>query len=275
VIQASKTGELRIMRYKLTDHGWAAIRPMLPSKPRGAPRVNDRRVLNGIFVVLHRLPTWRSWLSDHGDKFALGVAIAINVSLGGLDRPVASQQLNVPQRATDLVDQPSSAGDERSAARMGGAAFQSKLAVRGRKPNHDTKRLHRTATLRPNHRASANRHKPPDSEGIPQLRMHGDLPSASIFRGMIPQFDGATYAAIRIEDHVPGQFCNLAGSEPGLGGQQHNDLVSGWMPGAFGVDKEIFYIVFGYRFRLLAGHILHRDQIVQLIIARPDDHTSG
>jgi len=33
------------MRYALTDHEWAAIRPMLPNKPRGVPRLNDRRVL--------------------------------------------------------------------------------------------------------------------------------------------------------------------------------------------------------------------------------------
>jgi transposase len=36
------------MRYELTDHEWTAIGPMLPNKPRGVPRVNDRRVLNGI-----------------------------------------------------------------------------------------------------------------------------------------------------------------------------------------------------------------------------------
>jgi transposase len=30
------------MRYELTDHEWAAIKPMLPNKPRGVPRVNDR-----------------------------------------------------------------------------------------------------------------------------------------------------------------------------------------------------------------------------------------
>jgi transposase len=40
------------MRYELTDFEWAAIRPFLPNKPRGVPRVNDRRVLNGIFWVL-------------------------------------------------------------------------------------------------------------------------------------------------------------------------------------------------------------------------------
>ena len=40
----------RIMRYELSDDEWTAIKPMLPNKPRGVRRVNDRRVLNGIFV---------------------------------------------------------------------------------------------------------------------------------------------------------------------------------------------------------------------------------
>jgi transposase len=51
VIQAPELGA-RIMRYELADYEWLAIKPMLPNKPRGVPRVNDRRVLNGIFWVL-------------------------------------------------------------------------------------------------------------------------------------------------------------------------------------------------------------------------------
>jgi hypothetical protein len=47
VIQAPKL-EPRIMRYELTDYEWKAIKPFLPNKPRGVPRVNDRRVLNGM-----------------------------------------------------------------------------------------------------------------------------------------------------------------------------------------------------------------------------------
>ena len=39
------------MQYELSDHGRAASKPMLPNKPRGVPRVNDRRVLNGDFWV--------------------------------------------------------------------------------------------------------------------------------------------------------------------------------------------------------------------------------
>ncbi|ANI80116.1 hypothetical protein EP837_03734 (plasmid) [Sphingobium sp. EP60837] len=35
-------------RYELTDKEWLIIEPVLPNKPRGVPRVDDRRVLNGI-----------------------------------------------------------------------------------------------------------------------------------------------------------------------------------------------------------------------------------
>jgi transposase len=34
------------------DCEWSVIMPMLPNKPRGVPRVNDRCVLNDIFWVL-------------------------------------------------------------------------------------------------------------------------------------------------------------------------------------------------------------------------------
>jgi hypothetical protein len=40
------------MRYALTDSEWDTIQPILPNKSRGIPRVDDRRVLNGIFWVL-------------------------------------------------------------------------------------------------------------------------------------------------------------------------------------------------------------------------------
>jgi transposase len=34
-------------------------KPMLPNKPRGVPRLNDRRVLNGIFWILRSGAPWR------------------------------------------------------------------------------------------------------------------------------------------------------------------------------------------------------------------------
>ena len=33
-------------RFDLTDGEWAMISPLLPNKPRGVARVDDRRVLN-------------------------------------------------------------------------------------------------------------------------------------------------------------------------------------------------------------------------------------
>ncbi|PDT55550.1 IS5/IS1182 family transposase, partial [Bradyrhizobium diazoefficiens] len=65
VIQALKPGP-RIMRYELTDFEWAAIRPFLPNKPRGVPRVNDRRVLNGIFWILRSGAPWRDLPESFG-----------------------------------------------------------------------------------------------------------------------------------------------------------------------------------------------------------------
>jgi transposase len=47
------------MRYELSDEEWNAIKLMLPNKPRGVPRANDRRVLNGIFWVLRSGAPWR------------------------------------------------------------------------------------------------------------------------------------------------------------------------------------------------------------------------
>jgi transposase len=54
------------MRYELTDYEWSVIRPMLPNKPRGVPRVNDRRVLNGIFWVLRSGAPWRDLPKSYG-----------------------------------------------------------------------------------------------------------------------------------------------------------------------------------------------------------------
>jgi len=55
-----------IMRYELTDFEWTAIRPFLPNKPRGVPRVNDRRVLNGIFWILRSGAPWRDLPESFG-----------------------------------------------------------------------------------------------------------------------------------------------------------------------------------------------------------------
>ena len=45
-------------RYDLTDAEWKIIGPLLPQKSRGVERVDDRRVLNGIFWRLRSGSPW-------------------------------------------------------------------------------------------------------------------------------------------------------------------------------------------------------------------------
>ena len=56
------------MRYELSDSEWATIKPFLPNKSRGVRRVNDRRVLNGIFWVLRSGAPWRDLPVCYGPR---------------------------------------------------------------------------------------------------------------------------------------------------------------------------------------------------------------
>ena len=53
-------------RYDLSEFEWRVIDPLLPNKPRGVPRVDDRRVLNGIFWVLRSGSPWRDLPERYG-----------------------------------------------------------------------------------------------------------------------------------------------------------------------------------------------------------------
>src|SRR5271166_5245961 len=86
------------------------------------------------------LGPWRPWPSNHRDQFTLSVAVAIDVPLGGLDRPVTGQQLDVPQAAACLVHDPGGTGDEGPSAGMGRAAFQANVLERPVEPHDDAER---------------------------------------------------------------------------------------------------------------------------------------
>jgi transposase len=60
--------EPSIVRYELSDSEWAIIEPFLPNKSRGVRRVNDRRVLNGIFWVLRSGAPWRHLPACYGPR---------------------------------------------------------------------------------------------------------------------------------------------------------------------------------------------------------------
>lgn len=58
--------EVGMARFDLTDVEWGLIQPLLPDKPRGVARVDDRRVLNGIFWVLRTGSPWRDLPERYG-----------------------------------------------------------------------------------------------------------------------------------------------------------------------------------------------------------------
>jgi len=49
-------------RYELTDFEWSIIELLLPNKPRGVPRVDNRKVLNGIYWLLRTRSPWADTL---------------------------------------------------------------------------------------------------------------------------------------------------------------------------------------------------------------------
>ena len=53
-------------RYDLSEAAWRLIEPLLPDKPRGVARVDDRRVINGIFYVLRTGSPWRDLPERYG-----------------------------------------------------------------------------------------------------------------------------------------------------------------------------------------------------------------
>ena len=53
-------------RFDLSDREWAMIAPLLPNKPRGVARVDDRHVVNGIFYILRTGSPWRDLPERYG-----------------------------------------------------------------------------------------------------------------------------------------------------------------------------------------------------------------
>jgi len=64
----SVSGEAKLVtaQFDLSDFEWLVIEPLLPTKVRGVKRVDDRRVLNGIFWRLRTGAPWADIPSCYG-----------------------------------------------------------------------------------------------------------------------------------------------------------------------------------------------------------------
>ena len=56
------------MRFDLTDEEWSLIERHLPQGGRGPQRVDDRRILNGIFYILRTGAPWRDLPERYGPR---------------------------------------------------------------------------------------------------------------------------------------------------------------------------------------------------------------
>ena len=55
-------------RHDLSDREWEIIAPLLPNKPREVARVDDRRVIDGIFFILRTGAPWCDLPERYGPR---------------------------------------------------------------------------------------------------------------------------------------------------------------------------------------------------------------
>ena len=60
------SGRDEMARSDMSDVEWEFIKAVLPNNTRGVKRVDDRRVINGIFYVLRTGIPWRDLPSEYG-----------------------------------------------------------------------------------------------------------------------------------------------------------------------------------------------------------------
>lgn len=85
----------------LSDAQFSRLQPLLPNKPRGVPRVDDRRVISGIIHVIRHGLMWRDAPSVYGPHKTLYNRFVRWSEIGVFDRIFAA--LAARSAATDTV----------------------------------------------------------------------------------------------------------------------------------------------------------------------------
>ncbi len=87
--------------YWLSDEQFARLQPLLPNKPRGVPRVDDRRVISGIIHVIRNGLMWRDAPERYGPHKTLYNRFVRWSALGVFNR--IFEELASESDATDTV----------------------------------------------------------------------------------------------------------------------------------------------------------------------------
>jgi hypothetical protein len=168
---------------------------------------------------------------EQSHEAALGYAVAFDIALGGVDRPVTGQELHVPERSPCPVHQLGSVGDEGTPPRVGRAALEAELRVQRMEPVHDGLGAHVASSLRPNDGclqvSLSHREGRPSKphQGLPKVLLQGQSPAGAILGYRPGKFDELPNFTLGVGDHRPGEPCDLSGSKAGLDAQQYHRLV--------------------------------------------------
>lgn len=88
-------------QFWLSEAQFARLEPLLPNKPRGVPRVDDRRVISGIIHVIRGGLMWRDAPAAYGPPKTLYNRFIRWSRIGVFDRIFAT--LAAASEATDTV----------------------------------------------------------------------------------------------------------------------------------------------------------------------------
>lgn len=88
----------------LSDAQFARLRPLLPNKPRGVPRVDDRKVISGIIHVIRGGLMWRDAPACYGPPKTLYNRFVRWSRIGVFDRVFAALAAESEATETVMID---------------------------------------------------------------------------------------------------------------------------------------------------------------------------
>jgi transposase len=90
--------------FRLCAAQFARLEPLLPNKPRGVPRVDDRRVISGIIHVIRNGCRWRDAPAVYGPHKTLYNRFVRWSAAGMFDRIFAALAAESPAPDTLMID---------------------------------------------------------------------------------------------------------------------------------------------------------------------------
>ena len=88
----------------LSDAQFSRLQPLLPNKPRGVPRVDDRRVISGIVHVIRNGLMWRDAPERYGPHKSLYNRFVRWSAIGVFDRIFSSLAAESEATGTVMID---------------------------------------------------------------------------------------------------------------------------------------------------------------------------